>query len=79
MLVSAPSEVSVQIGSSSAKKLSAKNAGINHFSVPFDGQLGKVNIVVSRDGKEVAKATGPEITDECKDGKVNWNAITGSS
>ncbi|WEW56046.1 vacuolar aminopeptidase 1 [Emydomyces testavorans] len=79
ILASEPSDVSVQIGDSAPSKLSAKVAGVNHFSVPFNNRLGRVSIIVSRSGSEVVRTTGPEITRKCKDGKVNWNAFAGSS
>ncbi|EEP78960.1 conserved hypothetical protein [Uncinocarpus reesii 1704] len=79
VLAKEPSDVSVQIGNSTATKLKASVAGINHFSVPFNGRTGRVTIVVSRRGTEIVRAMGPEITTECHGGKVNWNAVAGSS
>ncbi|KAL9112318.1 MAG: hypothetical protein Q9227_003436 [Pyrenula ochraceoflavens] len=79
VLVSAPSQVSVQIGSNQATTLNAQTVGINHFSVPFNGQTGAVSLGIQRGGQTVAEATGPEITTDCLDGNVNWNAVVGSS
>ncbi|PYI12183.1 glycoside hydrolase [Aspergillus sclerotiicarbonarius CBS 121057] len=73
------SEIFVQIGYSPPTVLQASGPGINHFSVPFNGQTGPVRIVMMRNYREVAAAVGPAITDECKDGNVNWNAYVGSS
>ena len=73
------SEILVQIGYSPPTVLQASGPGINHFSVPFNGQTGPVRIVMMRNHREVAAAVGPAITDECKDGNVNWNAYVGSS
>ena len=77
--VTAPSDVSVQIGSNQATSLRATVAGINHFSVPLNGATGAVTVNVSRNGQQVTSVTGPEITTDCADGNVNWNAVSVSS
>ncbi|KKZ68907.1 hypothetical protein EMCG_00078 [[Emmonsia] crescens] len=79
ILVGERSEITVQIGTSAPTILQANTAGINHFSVPFDDQKGAVKITVWRNGHPVVGTTGPEITDECVEGKINWNAYVGSS
>lgn len=79
VLVTAPSDVHVQIGNSSATLLKAKTAGVSHFSVPFNGRLGSVRIVISKFGHEITGVTGPEITENCYKGYANWNAFAGSS
>lgn len=79
VLVTAPSTVCVQIGGHESTTLHAYMAGIHHFSVPFDGQTGPVQITLSRSQSEIVSTIGPEITDQCVDGTVNWNAIVGSS
>lgn len=79
VLVTAPSSVHVQIGGHAPTVLRACTAGINHFSVPFNGQTGPVKMTIMRDGHEIVGTTGPAITDQCVDGKVNWNAVVGSS
>jgi len=79
VMVNAPADVSVQIGSGSTTALKASMAGVNHFSVPFNGNLGNVTITVSRSGQSVASITGPAITDQCTNGVVNLNAYVGSS
>jgi aminopeptidase I len=79
VLVTEPSQVHIQIGHAAPRVLLAKESGINHYSVPFDGYSGSVRIAIVRYGREVETATGPAITEECTDGKVNWNAFVGSS
>lgn len=79
VLVTASSIVSVQIGDHNPTTLHAHMAGLHHFSVPFRGQIGPVHITISRSRSEIVSTVGPEITDQCVDGAVNWNAIVGSS
>jgi hypothetical protein len=79
VLVQAPSQVTVQIGGAEVTTLDANHAGINHFSVPFNGQTGEASFAIVRNGQQVANATGPAITSECADGLINWNAYVGSS
>lgn len=79
VLVTNPSTVNVQIGSSASTVLHAGTAGINHFSVPFNGQTGPVKIAIVRNNQQVLDVTGPAITDQCANGLVNWNAYVGSS
>lgn len=79
VLVSEPSTITVQIGDALPTYLCAVTAGINHFSVPFLGQTGPVEFAIVRDGQTVVSATGPEITDQCENGLINWNAVVGSS
>lgn len=69
----------MQIGGGVTTSLRATNAGINHFDVPFNGQLGVVAFSVSRNGQGVLGSTGPAITTNCVDGLVNWNAYVGGS
>lgn len=77
VLISQPSTISVQIGDNQATGLYADTPGISHFNVPFNGQTGRVNISIQRNGQNVATTTGPEITPAT--GNVNWNAYVGSS
>lgn len=79
VLVTAPSVVEIQIGDHAPTVLRACTAGINHFSAPFNGQTGLVKMAVMRGGHEIAATTGPAITEQCVDGKINWNAVVGSS
>ena len=79
VLVASPADVRVQIGAGPATALRATTGGINHFSVPFNGQTGNVTFAVQRDGRDVVQAEGPAITDACADGLVNWNAFVGGS
>lgn len=78
VLVSASAEVSVKIGDNDPTVLQAE-PGANHFAVPFNGRTGKVTVRVSRDGQSVISATGTEISGNCADGLVNWNAIVAGS
>ena len=77
--VAKPSELHVQIGYAAPTILKATQPGINHFSVPFHGQMGPVHLVIVRNHREIATATGPAITDVCEDGLANWNAVVGSN
>ncbi len=79
VLVGGPADVNVQIGGNSVTSLKATTSGVNHFSVPFNGQTGNVSFAISRNGESVVKAAGPAITDACADGLVNWNAYVGGS
>jgi hypothetical protein len=79
VMVSAPSDVVVTIGSNSPTTLSATKAGISHFSVPLNGQTGAVSFQVKRSGAVVKSCTGPEVTTQGVNGLVNWNAYAGSS
>jgi len=79
VLVQEPSDITVQIGDAKPTKLRAKTAGINHFSVPFNGQTGPVTLAIIRNGRKIVTATGPEITEQCVDGEINWNPYVGSS
>lgn len=78
VLVQEPSQVTVTIGNATTT-LDANHAGINHFSVPFDGRTGPVELAIVRSGQTVVSTMGPAITTECTDGLVNWNAIVGST
>ncbi|KAL2010446.1 hypothetical protein VTN00DRAFT_6253 [Thermoascus crustaceus] len=79
VLVQEPSDVAVQIGEAEPTFLRANTTGISHFSVPFGNQTGPVTISILRDCQEIVTITGPEITDKCADGEINWNAFVGSS
>lgn len=79
VLISEPAEVSVQIGDSDPTIEKAKNAGANHFAVPFNGRTGKVTVTIVRGGHSVVSATGTEISNDCKDGLINWNAVVAGS
>lgn len=79
ILISQPADVIVQIGDYDPTVEQAKDAGLNHFAVPFDGRTGKVTVTVSRDGQSVVSATGTEISTNCEDGLVNWNAVVAGS
>ncbi|KAL6232857.1 hypothetical protein BDW75DRAFT_232425 [Aspergillus navahoensis] len=75
VLVTEPSQVHVRIGHAAPTILLAKEPGINHYSVPFNGHSGSVRIAIVRHGREVETAIGPAITEKCTDSKVNWNAF----
>ncbi|RDW93164.1 glycoside hydrolase family 71 protein [Aspergillus mulundensis] len=79
VLVTEPSQVHVQIGHAAPIVLFAHEPGLNHYSVPFDGHSGPVRIAIVRHGREIEIAVGPAITENCIEGKVNWNAYVGSS
>lgn len=79
VLVAAPSVITVQVGEHKPTTLHARMPGINHLSVPFNGQTGQVRMGVTRGQCEIISAVGPEITNNCSDGMVDWNAIVGSS
>lgn len=79
VLVKAPSTVTVQIGGNTPTTLTASVPGINHLSVPFNGQTGQVKYTVTRAGQTILSTVGAEITTNCPDGIVNWNAIVGSA
>jgi len=60
-MVTAPSEVTVQIGSFLPTTFQANHVGLNHFAVPFNGQTGTVQLTIVRNGRSVASATGPPL------------------
>ena len=78
VLVKAAADVTVQIGDNTPTQLKAMSAGVNQFSVPFNGQTGDVTYTVARDGRQMINAKGGTITNECVNGNVNWNAVVGS-
>ncbi|EEH33153.2 alpha-1,3-glucanase [Paracoccidioides lutzii Pb01] len=73
-----PSTIFVQIGEW-PEIMVQLSSGLQHFNVPYGSFRGQVKITLWRDGKMLVKTTGPEITDSCVNGKVNWNAFVGSS
>ena len=79
VLVKAAADVTVQIGDNPVNVLRATHAGVNHFSIPFQGQTGNVTYTVSRYGMTILQHTGAEISSDCDGGLVNWNAIVGSA
>ncbi|KAL2863498.1 glycosyl hydrolase family 71-domain-containing protein [Aspergillus lucknowensis] len=76
VLVMEPSHVHVRIGNAAPIILLAKGVGLNHYSVPFNGQLGAVRFAIVREGREIETAIGPAITENCTEGIVNWNAFS---
>ena len=80
VLVNGPASVKVQIGGGAAKTFQANLAGVNFFSVPFGSDSGEVTyIVTGADGKEIVNHKGASISNGCAAGKMNYNAIVGSS
>ncbi|KAL4894594.1 mutanase [Aspergillus ambiguus] len=79
VFVTEPSETHVQIGSGPHSVLDAAAPGVNHGSCPFNGQTGPVKISILRGGREVVSTVGPEISDQCAGGIVDWNAYVGAS
>lgn len=78
-MVPEPSDVYIHIGSNPPTRLWAQFPGINHFSVPFNGQTGPVKVAIVRNQQAVKLVDGPPITDQCAAGMVDWNAFVGSS
>ena len=78
VLVTAATDVTVQIGNNSPRDLQATEAGAHSFAVPFNGQTGQVTVTLKRTGKSV---TGPGISTDCSasNGLVNFNAIVEGS
>jgi hypothetical protein len=79
VLIKEASQVNIQIGGGAPTTFQAETAGVSHFSMPFNGQTGTVAITVTRGGQEVISTNGPDITPNCENGIVNWNAIVGES
>lgn len=77
VLLEGPAEIVVRIGRGTEAKYRVKSAGVSHISTPFGGQVGAVQFAVRREGNAVLTTTGPAITTECCDGKVNWNPVVG--
>lgn len=77
--VAAPSDVRVQIGDGAPTIFRASAPGIQHYSVPFNGQTGPVKFAIARNNQDIVTAVGQPVTDVCEDGNVNWNAFVGSS
>jgi glucan endo-1,3-alpha-glucosidase len=78
-LLMSAAEVHVQIGSA-AVTVKQGVAGINHWSVPFNGQTGVPTFSVVRNGAVVNSGTGAEITatTSLANGCTNYNAWVGS-
>jgi len=77
-VVNSPAQVSVQIGMQNMT-FTANNPGVNYFSVPLKNQTGAITYSLSRQGKQIAGGTEtPGISTDCADGKINYNAITGT-
>lgn len=78
LLLTAATEVSVQVGNSSPTTLQAQGAGPHSFAVPFNNQTGEVTVTLKRTGKSVK---GPGISTDCSagNGLVNFNAIVEGS
>ncbi|KAL4886329.1 glycosyl hydrolase family 71-domain-containing protein [Aspergillus karnatakaensis] len=73
VLVTEPSQVHVQIGDAAPTILPAKETGVHHFSVPFDGQSGPVHFAIVRHGREIESTVGPAITEQCPNGEAVMN------
>jgi glucan endo-1,3-alpha-glucosidase len=80
VLLNSPADsLSVTIGSSAAPQTFVPNAaGVNYFSVPFNGAVGPVVYEVVRAGQSVIKFQGATISPDCNNGQINFNAVTGS-
>ncbi|TMW56927.1 hypothetical protein Poli38472_002852 [Pythium oligandrum] len=79
VLLDAPAKVHLKIGTAAEQVFTSTKAGLFHFDAPKNGALGAVVVRVVRDGKEVRKATGAALTNDCPLGHVNWNAWVGES
>lgn len=79
VFVAAPSDIKIQIGSAPPTVFRGRRPGLNHYSVPFDGQTGPVRFAIERNEQEITTAVGRAITDYCQEGNVDWNAVVGSS
>lgn len=79
VFLAAPSDIKIQIGSAPPTVFRARRPGLNHYSVPFDGQTGPVRFAIERNDQEITTAVGRAITDYCQEGNVDWNAVVGSS
>ncbi|RDI77010.1 hypothetical protein Vi05172_g12992 [Venturia inaequalis] len=79
-LVSAPANVTVQIGNNTKTTFKAPKAGANHFSVPFNGQTGDVEIKIVCNGETLVEGTGEPITHTPgENGATNYNAWVGGA
>ncbi|MCJ1359083.1 MAG: hypothetical protein MMC33_009083 [Icmadophila ericetorum] len=76
--VTSAATLSVRIGTNTALTFSL-STGYNGITVPFNGQTGTVQYVLTRSGSTVLNITGATITENCVDGNVNWNAIVGGA
>jgi hypothetical protein len=72
--------VHVSIGGVSSPPQVATSTGVFHGSVPQGDQIGAVVVSAELDdGTILGPVSGAEISAECANGKVNWNAWVGSS
>jgi glucan endo-1,3-alpha-glucosidase len=78
-LLTSAAQVQVQIGGGQAVTFTGA-AGINHWSVPFNGQTGTPKFSVLRSGSVVKSNTGAAITfgTDLSNGCANYNAWVGS-
>lgn len=78
-LVSSPATIVVQIGAGAPVSFQATKAGTNHFSTPFNGQVGFVKISIVRNGATILSSTGAAIQSQPASGVTNYNAWVGSA
>ncbi|KAL1297531.1 hypothetical protein AAFC00_006103 [Neodothiora populina] len=72
--------VTVTVGGVALPVQTATAAGLFHGSVQYGSARGAVVVSASMsDGSTMETAAGPDITDSCTDGNVNWNAWVGGS
>ncbi|KAI9679625.1 MAG: hypothetical protein M1829_001587 [Trizodia sp. TS-e1964] len=72
-----PGEVHVQIGTNPTRIIQATHAGINHLSVPFNGETGgSVQFQVIFNG-HIISTVGPGITTNCNGAQTNFNVFVG--
>lgn len=78
-LLGSPAEVHVQIGTNAVQVFQGET-GINHWSVPFNGQVGVPTFGVWRNGALIVSGSGNTIssTTDLSNGCTNYNAWVGS-
>ncbi len=78
-LMQSAADIHVQIGNN-AEVVFNGAAGINHWSLPFNGQTGVPKFCVVRDGTKVGSGVGKEITAATilENGCTNYNPWVGS-
>ncbi|KAI9894829.1 MAG: hypothetical protein M1814_000049 [Vezdaea aestivalis] len=80
VLLKSAAQVTVQIGTNAKTTQTFNTGGLQHFSIPFNGQTGnQVVIAIVRGGTTAVTALGKGISTTCLNGKSNFNVWTGGS